>query len=160
MMDGAMVRAALLVLPMLAWGCGGRPAASASSSPGARHETRAEATTNDVDTSSMGDGAMPAPRPPPPASGEVSSALPITTVAQAEQALAAATQKLDALFDQQAVELSNHTRCSHACRGFASLQRAVARLCELAGEDSDRCVAGRETEARNRRRIHDAACGC
>jgi len=44
---------------------------------------------------------------------------------------------------QPTAEMSAADRCSIACRALASMSRAAERLCELTGEDDDRCVSAR-----------------
>lgn len=45
--------------------------------------------------------------------------------------------------DDRAAELAV-SRCTNACRALASMKRSADRLCELAGDDNDRCINVRE----------------
>jgi hypothetical protein len=79
--------------------------------------------------------AQPAP-PPPPAEPE---------------ALAAEGGDADGLGDAPS------SRCTVACRALGSMDRAAERLCELSGEEDDRCVAARERVAIAHDRV-EASC--
>ena len=57
-------------------------------------------------------------------------------------------------------ELSAGGACNKACRAFASLQRSAERLCELAGDDDDRCGRAKGSVNKAERRLADARCNC
>ncbi len=102
-----------------------------------------------------------------PADDRTLSTEPLTTAEDASQALAAAEQQLQQLgltaeghaepppltkpdpgmeppaTGQPAAELSISRRCTIACQALASMSRAAERLCQLTGEDDDRCVSAR-----------------
>ena len=48
--------------------------------------------------------------------------------------------------------------CVHACRAFASLERAAAAVCRLAGDGNERCSRARQVVADSRARI--TVCSC
>ncbi len=50
-------------------------------------------------------------------------------------------------------------RCASACRAIASMRRAGAAVCRLAGDDSDRCTKAKETLTDSEKRVAACACG-
>ena len=89
---------------------------------------------------------------PPVRSGHVSDAL-------AE--LDTAERVLDTLLDGPSTAAGLSTGvCSIACAALSSMRRAQASLCELAGDDDERCVSARDRLDRNERRVTDAGCSC
>ena len=48
--------------------------------------------------------------------------------------------------------------CGSACRAFRSLRRSANAICNLAGENSQRCARARDIVATNERRV--SGCGC
>lgn len=56
--------------------------------------------------------------------------------------------------------LSTGDRCSIACRALASMSRAAERLCELTGEDDDRCVSARTRVAAAEELVYRSCPSC
>lgn len=52
------------------------------------------------------------------------------------------------------------SRCAVACRALASMERAAERLCELSGEDDERCVQARERFAAALDRVEASCSEC
>ncbi len=50
--------------------------------------------------------------------------------------------------------------CDNACRAFASMQRAAARLCELANDSDPRCTSANERLINARKRVQTACPAC
>jgi len=48
--------------------------------------------------------------------------------------------------------------CATVCKAFASMQRAAQRLCDLAGQDDQRCVEAKTKVEQNEKRVE--VCGC
>ncbi len=48
--------------------------------------------------------------------------------------------------------------CEHACRAFASMERAVAAVCRLAGEADVKCTRARKVLDDNTARVKACAC--
>jgi hypothetical protein len=97
------------------------------------------------------------------------------TIEQAEQEIAAARAQMDAApraqMATQAQEDGQPTMagaapppapqesdCARMCRAFASMQRAQAALCRMAGEHDPRCTEAKKTVAASAQRV--AGCGC
>jgi hypothetical protein len=83
--------------------------------------------------------------PPPPAS-------PATGSSGAEARPPAGTPP------EPRPEKKAESPCETACRALASLERAAAAVCRLAGEADARCTRAKQTVAESSRRV--AACGC
>jgi Domain of unknown function (DUF4157) len=50
--------------------------------------------------------------------------------------------------------------CPTACKALKSMRNSVKHLCELAGEDSDRCKEARKKLEENEARVRQKGCGC
>ena len=96
------------------------------------------------------------PAPPPPDSGTVHSGGTPSTPEEAQAIIEAETQRLDEAF--AADELSGS--CDRVCRALGSMRRAVEGLCEMTGDDDDRCESARGRLADNEARVSGAGCGC
>jgi hypothetical protein len=48
--------------------------------------------------------------------------------------------------------------CDTLCKSLASMKRSADKLCEIAGEDSDRCRAAREKVSNAERKVCEAKC--
>jgi hypothetical protein len=53
---------------------------------------------------------------------------------------------------------AQETECQRMCRAFASMQRAQAALCRMAGDDDVRCTDAKKVVEDSARRV--AHCGC
>jgi hypothetical protein len=50
--------------------------------------------------------------------------------------------------------------CADACRAFGSMQRSAGRICELAGNENDRCTRARDRVRTAEARLGQAGCAC
>jgi hypothetical protein len=62
--------------------------------------------------------------------------------------------------DELDAERSKRDRCATACRSLASMKRAEARICELAGENSEKCSWAHARVKDAVDRIQRAGCAC
>lgn len=128
-------------------GCGG---ASKEAAP-----TSAPANAGAAKTESMGPG-YPSPTSPPPPPPPTAATVPVVpgppARAQAVADLDRATRELDLAAND----------CGSACRALASLERATARLCELADEPDDRakCDDAKKKLRAARDRVRSSCSSC
>jgi hypothetical protein len=94
--------------------------------------------------------------PSPPDAGTVHSGDTISTPEDALAIIEAESQRLDEAFS--ADQLS--TSCDRVCRALGSMRRAVDGLCDLTGDDDDRCERARGRLAANEAKVSGAGCGC
>jgi hypothetical protein len=52
------------------------------------------------------------------------------------------------------------TPCADACRAFGSMQRSAGGICELTGNDHERCTRARERVRTAETRLTQAGCVC
>lgn len=50
--------------------------------------------------------------------------------------------------------------CGTLCKALESMKRSTDRLCELAGESSQKCRDARARVAESEKRVRDAGCDC
>jgi hypothetical protein len=79
---------------------------------------------------------------------------------QAQADLTRAEQELEADLGGTGPAELGVTKCQRLCRSLASMRRAVASVCELAGESDDRCEGARDRLRNNERRVAEAGCTC
>ena len=80
-------------------------------------------------------------------------------VDDARTAMAESERELDKLLEG-AVGLSGGDRCTRLCKALGSMRRAVNSVCELAGDEDERCVTARSRLENSERRVTDAGCTC
>ncbi len=170
----------LLLLAPFAGGCGAVTPRTAPAPPPAAAKEQAPPEDEAL---AAGEGAPEAsPTTTSPSSlgpaGEPDEG-PLTTLPDAERALAAAATELDAALRAAAPEAPPPSGraapkasaggaewspagavsgCEAACRALASLRRAAEAVCRLTAADDRRCVEARATVSRSETRA--AACQC
>jgi hypothetical protein len=58
------------------------------------------------------------------------------------------------------VELSKAASCGRVCDALGSMRRSADAICELAGEDDERCGRAQGKVEDNSRRVAEAGCAC
>jgi hypothetical protein len=82
------------------------------------------------------------------------------TLGDAEAELNRAERELEGDLAATAPSELGTSRCQRLCASLASMRRAVESICEMAGEDDDRCKNARARLRNNEQRIADAGCTC
>jgi hypothetical protein len=104
-------------------------------------------------------GAAPAPPPPPPGVGTTKER-DITTLSAALDALEEDEVLLGQLLGNDALELSRQGACLRVCDALASMRRSADAICELAGDDDERCGKAQGRLQSNQERVRKASCSC
>jgi hypothetical protein len=81
------------------------------------------------------------------------------TAAPASAPAAATDEKAPARAEPRAAP-GAPTPCADACRAFGSMQRSAGRICELTGNDHERCTRARERVRTAETRLTQAGCVC
>lgn len=92
-------------------------------------------------------GVIANPSPPPPAPGP----RPVTP---------GPPDPRPTVKPPQVSQLSQGERCSLACRALGSMDRSASRICELAGDDDERCQSARDRVSKARAIVERACSAC
>lgn len=108
---------------------------------------------------------QPIPPPSPyqlaPGNAEPDEERDITTPDEAEDVFSEEQTELDKLLEAGPTpEGMGASRCTRLCNSLRSMRRAVTSLCEMTGDDDERCQDARERLKNNERRIAEAGCSC
>jgi hypothetical protein len=68
--------------------------------------------------------------------------------------------RLGEMMDDETIQLAERGTCGRVCDALASMRRSADAICELAGNDDDRCGKARDTLKSNETRVNDAGCVC
>ncbi len=83
----------------------------------------------------------------------------LATREDAEKALVAAEAELSGVLDGT-IEALGDARCVRSCKALASMRRAVGRLCELTGDDDERCENAKSRLSTSEKKVAAAGCSC
>lgn len=165
-----VVRRAVLMLPILAVthavGCGGSKQGEdpAYAPPPAQPQAYPQPGYQYAQPNA-GPGGDVAPPPPPPGPAPYPSRIgtserDLTTLQGALDAFEEDEIRLGGMLDDDTIQLAERTTCGRVCDALASMRRAADAICQLAGEDDDRCDRARDKLESNTTRISDAGCTC
>ena len=85
----------------------------------------------------------------------------LSTVADALDAFEEDEIRLDRLLgDDRTTTALDTDACGSICEALASMRRSSDAICDLAGEDDERCASARDKLAGNRKRIEGRGCRC
>ncbi len=109
-----------------------------------------------------GDAAPPPPAPSPaPYPARVGTTeRDLTTLQGALDAFEEDEIRLGGMLEDETVQLSDAAVCGRVCDALASMRRAADAICELAGEDDDRCGRARDKLESNTTRVSASGCTC
>jgi hypothetical protein len=57
-------------------------------------------------------------------------------------------------------EMRLQSPCKSACRALESMRRSATRICEIAGNDNERCTWARQKLSASEERVQRAGCAC
>jgi hypothetical protein len=161
---------------MLGAGCGGREGAPAapSAAPDAEAEEALAPAKSKEPATAPAPGPSPPPSPPPttvtpgvlppfprplPPSSDLGGPEP-RTLEEALARLEASALELETLWRMRAGTPLDAGMCLNVCASLASLRRAAAAVCRLAGDGDDRCRRATERLRDSERRAREAGCPC
>jgi hypothetical protein len=109
--------------------------------------------TPGASTSSLSDDVDPKSKP------TTTTSRRLTTLSEAETAFEEDELRLADLLGGKAVALDTGS-CSRVCDALASLRRSADAICELAGDDDERCGQARQKLEGNEQRVAGRGCRC
>lgn len=114
-------------------------------------------------------GADEEGRPPPPSPrktqvGTTRATRDLSTLSGALEAFERDEQQLGELMVQPnlegATELSKKASCDRVCAALGSMRRSADAICDLAGDDDERCDEARGKLDSSERQVAEAGCAC
>jgi len=102
----------------------------------------------------------PSPTPLPGSKSVGTTERDLSTVEGALAALDEEELRLEQMLDEQTIQLGKKSTCGRVCDALASMRRAADAICQLAGDDDDRCGSAQDKVDSNETRVSEAGCSC
>jgi hypothetical protein len=82
------------------------------------------------------------------------------TPEEASEAIDKAELELSDAMKTPAADPLASSQCVRSCKALGSMRRAVDRLCELTGDDDERCENAQTRLEASEQKVRDAGCSC
>lgn len=99
------------------------------------------------------------PGPPPPPSLGLDKTRDYSSLEGALSAFEEDEIELNAFFTDDSMEMSTGG-CLRICKALDSMRRSADAICQLAGDEDQRCSGARGRLEKNEQRVSEAGCAC